>query len=88
MKFPNTDFLQNDLEKLMQKSKTNEVLLWTAVVLPKLHSYFERHAQRQQSKKQQNCLCSCERSDLVMPMSALSYSCVCLNTQNTVGKKD
>lgn len=61
MRFPNTDFLQNDLGKAdakKQSVKINEALLWTAIVLlPKHHGYFEWYAQRQQCKKQQNCLC-------------------------------
>lgn len=61
MTFPNTDFLQNDLGKAdanQQSVKMYEALFWTAVVLlPKLHSYFEWHAQRQQNKKPPNCLC-------------------------------
>lgn len=94
MRFPNTDFLQTDLGKAdvkKQSFKTDEALLWTAVaLLPKLHSYFEWHAQRQRSTKTQNCRClqlwkvrfSCASISIII------FLCISHNAQSAGGKKD
>lgn len=93
MRFPNTDFLQNYLGKTDAKKesvKTNAALIWTAVGLPELHSYFEWHAQWQQSKKQQNfSACICERSGFSCAnVSIIIFLYLSHNAQSAVGKKD